>query len=302
MKKTMETRIFCKVCGSDSISGFGKVTNGNYPADFLEKYTILNCEECLFKFIYPTPTDEAINFIYSGTEYSQWEIVDKTNKTISTRYLNFKYYAEIISTYKKSGKVLDCGCATGLFLDIMKDGGFDCFGVEISNTPYSIVEKKHPNKIFRQEIENLKIDDGFFDIITMFDFIEHVKDPRQVIDKANKLLSDGGLLFIITPDTSSLSASIMGKSHNDYIMEHLGLFNKKNITYFLDKYGFEILKIQPAKKIINLDFVEKVFKRHTNIIYYPINFLNRLLPKKVAQIPIKLSFGGMFIVAKKRNS
>jgi len=299
MTSTYNNNLLCKVCSSDSISTFGKITNGNYPADFLSKYSLLKCDKCSFKFIYPTPSDKALDFIYSAPEYSQWETFDEQGKTISTRYLNFKYYSKIISRYKKGGKFLDCGCATGLFMDVMKKEGFDCYGIETAEIPFSKTKKNHSGKVFKSNIGDMKINDGFFDVITMFDFIEHVKDPQKVLDKANRLLSDEGLLFIITPDTGSLSASILGIHHNDYIMEHLSLFNRKNIASLLEKCRFKMIKVQPAKKIINLEFAEKVFGRHTNILYYPVRLMNKILPKKISHFPLKLHFGGMFIIAKK---
>ena len=300
MTAEKNTKTTCNICGSGDISNLGRIINGHYSKNFLKDYSLLECKKCSLRFIYPIPSNDVLNFIYSDPQYkTQWGVVKENEK--SSRYLNFEYYFKIISNYKskKDVKVLDCGCATGCFLDVAEKNGIECYGVETSEIPYKIAENKHPKKVCKSNMEDLKIKDGFFDIITMFDFIEHVKDPRKILIKANRLLSKSGILFIVTPDTESLSISIMGKSHNDYIIEHLHLFNKSNIRYFLKRYGFKTIKIQPAKKVINLDFAEKVFKRHTNIFYYPIHFINKLLPKKITQFPIKLSFGGMLIIAKK---
>lgn len=296
----MKEEMICKICGGSRIKSKGQIINGKYPKEFLEDYSLCECKRCGLNFIYPTPSDEALDFIYSDQAYdAQWGISDKKSKIKGIRHLNFEYYSDVIKKFILKGKVLDCGCASGTFLDVMKQCGFDCYGVETSKPPFLIANKKHPKKIFKANIEDLEIQKGFFDIITMFDFIEHVKDPGKVLKKAKDLLAPGGYLIIVTPDTNSLSASILGKHHNDYIMEHLNLFNRKNVRYFLKKNGFSTLKIESAKKIVNLDFVEKVFQRHTNFLYYPINFINKLIPEKVSHYPIKLSFGGMLVTAKK---
>jgi len=298
MSITEKTEPFCKVCGSKKIVSLGNITNGNYAEKFLKNYSLLKCEKCHFEFIYPTPSDEVLKFIYSNPDYSAWEVVDK-NQNKSIRYLNFEYYFIILEKYKKSGKILDCGCATAYFLDIAKKKGFDCYGIEISEIPFSIASKKHPKKIFKQNIEDLKISKGFFDVITMFDFLEHTKNPGEVLKRASSLLTASGLILITTPNTNSLSMSLFGKGHTNYILEHLNLFNGSNISYFLKKFGFDEVKISPAKKILNLSYAEKVFNTHNNFIRHPLGLLNRLLPEKISQFPIKVSFGDMLIIAKK---
>ena len=288
----------CILCGSNKFENLGKVKNGEYDKIFLEKFSFLKCRKCSFVFMSPPPSEEDFNIIYSDKNYSQWEKLGEKTKEGSS-YLNFKYYSNIIKKYKNHCRVLDCGCGTGIFMDAMKEEDFDCFGVETSKIPLLILKNKYPGKIFEKRIEDSEIKNGFFQVVTMFDFIEHVQSPRAVLRKTHTVLSDDGFLFIITPNIKSLSAILFGTRHNDYNLEHIGLFDKNNISTLLKECGFRVLKNIPAEKIVNLEFAEKVFKKHTNILFYPINFLNKLLPKKITRFPIKLHFGGMFIVAKK---
>lgn len=301
MAATDKTKTICKICNSTDILNLGRVTNGNYSKDFLKDYSLLKCNRCLLEFIHPVPSNKVLDFIYSNPEYSAWEVVSKREKTKGIRYQNFEYYLKIIRKYKKNGKILDCGCATGCFLDVARKNGFDCYGIETSEIPFSVTEKKYSGKIFKLNLEDLDFSKGFFDIVTMFDFIEHVKNPKEVLKKASYLLSNKGLLVLTTPDTRSLSMSVLRKSHTNYILEHLNLFNKANLPNFLKKFGFETIKMMPAKKILNLKYAEKVFKTHKNFLLYPTKFINNLLPRKIYELPIKVSFGDMFIIAKKKR-
>lgn len=294
----MEKGNECKICGSNLTRSLGHIINGKYPQEFLDKYYLQECKHCGLKFISPTPSDKTLEYIYSDQDYgAQWDS-EKKEEPKSIRWINFEYYSNLVKKYIFEGKVLDCGCATGTFLDLMKQNGFDCYGIETSKMPFEIVNKKYPGKIYQKNLEDLNLDTEF-NLITMFDFIEHVKYPQKVLRQASSLLGKNGYLVIVTPDTKSLSALIMGKRHNDYIMEHLNLFNRKNIKYLLNKCGFKVVKTVAAKKVVNFDFVEKVFKRHTNFLYYPINFVNKWFPERLTHYPIKLSFGGMLIIAKK---
>jgi len=65
------------------------------------------------------------------------------------------------------------------------------------------------------------IDEDFFDIITMIDFIEHVGAPMSILVKASRLLRPGGQLVILTPNADSLSRRLMGLRWLHYKVEHL---------------------------------------------------------------------------------
>jgi 2-polyprenyl-3-methyl-5-hydroxy-6-metoxy-1,4-benzoquinol methylase len=291
-------KVICKICGGDDVSVFGKIANGNYSASFLKDYSLLKCEKCSLKFIYPTPSDEALDFIYSNPEYSAWET--STEKEGNIRYVNFEHYLKTIKKHVNGGKLLDCGCATGYFLDVAKENGFDCYGIETSQIPFSISEIKHPQKVFKKNIEELSAFDSFFDIITMFDFIEHVKDPSRALRKANGLLKTGGYLVMTTPDTKSLSMTLLGKKHTNYILEHINLLNHELLLKYFENLGFEIASISPAKKMLTLKYAENVFKVHGNFLHKPMKMVNYLLPKGITGFPIKISFGDMLVIAQKK--
>lgn len=167
----------CIVCDAKIFTNHGKIKNGDYAKKFLNDYSLKICKKCGLSFIYPVPPDEVLKVIYSNPEYSAWSTAELTDRT-NIRFSNFIYYFNIINKYIGKGKILDCGCATGFFLDIAKKNGFDSYGIEISDIPFSIANKKHPNKIYKKHLEELDLDKNSFDIISMFDFLEHTKNPK----------------------------------------------------------------------------------------------------------------------------
>lgn len=292
----MDTK--CKLCSSKKTFNKGIIKNGEYSKKFLTDYRLIACNDCGSNFISPTPTKEVLDFIYSNPEYSAWKIDE--NKLKNIRYVNFLNYFDTIKKYIKNGSVLDCGCATGYFLDIAKENGFECYGVEISEIPHQIASKKFPQKIFKGAIETITLPPSSLDLVTMFDYLEHVSDPEIVLKKTKGLIKKGGFLMITTPNIQSISMRLLGKNHSNYILEHLNLFTKKSLTNYLEKFDFEIINIFSAKKIVNLRYAENVFRVNKNILHGPIKLFNSLLPKKILDFPIKTSFGDMFVIAKKK--
>src|SRR5258706_131654 len=83
---------------------------------------------------------------------------------------------------------------------------------------------------------------GRFQAVTMFDVIEHLADPRAALDRSRRYLTEGGHLFITTPDAGALVARLLG-SHWYYVdlLEHISLFTTTNLSLLLHECGFRVL-------------------------------------------------------------
>lgn len=101
----------------------------------------------------------------------------------------------------QTSRVLDIGCGGGLFLSRMKDAGADCVGIELSDTRAYYARIKHGLEIFKRPIEDVfwKNQHGTFDVVTLWDVIEHVNYPLASVHSAAQMLKQGGILLIDTP-------------------------------------------------------------------------------------------------------
>ena len=93
-----------------------------------------------------------------------------------------------------------------------------------------------------------------FDAITMWDVIEHVPDPLGELQEVRRILRDGGLVSIITPDVDSWVARWLGNRWEEFrrVREHIYFFSRRTMTETLRKAGFEVLRIQSADKVFYL--------------------------------------------------
>jgi len=168
---------------------------------------------------------------------------------------------------KKKGKVLDVGCATGLFLSVARNMGWDPHGVEISEYCCRYAFKEFGLKLnegFFEDMEGLPSD---FQLITMWDYIEHSHTPGKDIERAFELLAPGGILVLSTPDIGTLPAKIskdrwMGfKEH-----EHLYYFNKENLKRLLEEKGFRVISTSHIGKYISLAFFAKRLSGYSKLL------------------------------------
>jgi 2-polyprenyl-3-methyl-5-hydroxy-6-metoxy-1,4-benzoquinol methylase len=141
------------------------------------------------------------------------------SQSVFRRYVSFLQDAHISLNDKK---ILDIGCATGEFLELLPKG-MGIFGIDIA--PYVIEKCKKlvPRGTF--EVCNLNIQDlgsqATFDLITMFDVVEHLTNMEHLIKILHTNLNPGGYFVLTTPNANSLQRLIArSKSTGEHDMTH----------------------------------------------------------------------------------
>lgn len=154
----------------------------------------------------------------------------------------------------KSGHWLDAGCAKGFLLKIASRHGWKPHGFDVSAYAVGEARKNCPDAhLFVLNAEGrLPFEDGFFEVITALELIEHLKAPENFLGEAYRILKPNGLLFITTPNVSSLfnSRAVRGfykslKYSTPFDDEtHVSYFDSELITKTLKRYKFSKVKIK----------------------------------------------------------
>ncbi|WP_100332361.1 class I SAM-dependent methyltransferase [Bacillus xiapuensis] len=162
-------------------------------------------------------------------------------------YRQIRFAEERISLIEKNVnkkiediRLLDVGCGTGWFLEIAKEKGVKCHGLELGEDLASFTSERLNIPIWNQQLSDLHTDEKF-DVITMFDLIEHVEDPLNLVNAAKSLLNKDGILVIFTPHYDSVAIQVM-KSESNLIMpaEHLSYFTEQSIYRLAELTGMEV--------------------------------------------------------------
>jgi len=148
-----------------------------------------------------------------------------------------------ILKYKKKGKLLDIGCAFGYFASYARKKGFDVYGVDISK--YAIeefVKKLDKNKFFvSNAAKKLPFKNSYFDVVTAFDVIEHVKSYEKAIKNICKVLRKDGFLFLSMPiQVKGFLKFILA----DKDITHVSILTEGEIKKLLERNGLEIQEIK----------------------------------------------------------
>jgi 2-polyprenyl-3-methyl-5-hydroxy-6-metoxy-1,4-benzoquinol methylase len=264
----------------------------------------VRCQGCALERIDPPPTDETLSAIYGKHYYDAWGLHDDVSTVSQLKKATFSYVLGQLPSLPRGAKLLDCGAATGFLLEIAKEKGFEPYGVELSEFgANAIAEKFGKDRSFRGEIESASFPDakeGSFQAITMCDYIEHVRNPRRVLERAHELLAPGGVLALTTPDTDSLTHRGLGKGWSHYKVEHLYYFGHKNITKLLESAGFTKVEFKPLWKALNLKYIREQFEVYPHPVLSQVaRGLGKVVPNRLQAQTIRLLTGEMLAVARR---
>lgn len=156
---------------------------------------ILLCPNCTLEFMFPQTSDEELSKIYSDKNYPTCSFDNgiKENPITLMKRKTFNKVLKKILPYCNCGNLLDMGCSSGLLLEEAKLLGFEPYGIEISEYASSIAKKRiGSERIYNGTLESSNFNKIFFNVITMIDVIEHVRNPVETLKKIRNILNSTG--------------------------------------------------------------------------------------------------------------
>lgn len=285
-------KIICPICGeADNIKLFCRKNN----------YDIYSCGNCDIAFVWPIPDD--LKTIYQENYFKntggkkEFGYADYDKDKEPMREI-FNLYLEKISRLANGKKIFDIGAATGYFLDLARGKGWQTSGVEISEFAAGEATKRGHN-IFCGNLPELSIEEKY-DVITMWDVLEHFDSPEKYLFAANNMLNSNGLLVVNTIDKNSWWARITGKRwHLIVPPEHLFYYSPQGLRYLLEHSGFEIKEIKKIGKKFSLAYIFKTLYNWQGLKIWKnmSDYFDKPFWRKIA-VPINLR-DNIFVIAVK---
>jgi SAM-dependent methyltransferase len=138
-------------------------------------------------------------------------------------------------------RLLDVGCASGLFLEAMQSySGWEVQGVELNETAARATSARLGVPVFVGPFERAHYPDAHFDAVTLWDVLEHLHDPLANLRELRRIVRQGGALFVRLPNASSYVARLCGRYWSGYdLPRHMTLFTPATLRRALAQAGFE---------------------------------------------------------------
>lgn len=156
---------------------------------------------------------------------------------------HYKLIQELNKYLPQGAKILDFGCGNGYFIDEIRRYGFSCFGVEIN-----MVGKKYA-KAIGLEVKSELIDfEIIFDAITFWHSLEHLADPKEILEQTHNFLSKDGYIFIRVPNFASFWSKILKDRWIWYQPQnHISHFSIASLKKLLESSNFQIVSAKQQR-------------------------------------------------------
>lgn len=211
---------------------------------------LVRCRKCHLQYLTPRIKQDIIIDAYSDgsdeTFISQAPAREKT----------FGKCLDIIErAHPTRGRILDVGTAGGSFLSVAKKRGWEVEGCEPNRWLAQWGKDNYGINIHASTIFDMNLADRSFDVVTLWDVLEHTPDPAKVLREGSRILKPGGLLVVNYPDIGSFVSKLMGRKWVFLLSVHLYYFTPPTIKKMLEQTGFKVLKFKKHWQSLELDYI-----------------------------------------------
>lgn len=203
------------------------------------EYDLVECAECGVLRFSPLPTEAELNEFYSAS-YFDFEKHKSEGKGMA--------FARKYLSRRRTGKFLDVGCATGFFINgIRQNSDWEVFGVDFSAEAVGFAKNELGLNAVSGELAEINFPGAHFDFVHMNNVLEHVRNPLQTLKECRRIVKPDGKMFLSVPNgvTDSLDLINFYKTEKKPARSkngHIFFFPGKTLTRMIEEAKFEILE------------------------------------------------------------
>lgn len=238
----------CPICDVEPTRFVGRRGGDAHRENLGVECQIWSCQRCSLIFPNPMPFPaQGLSQHYDVDADEYFQAHDKDTRVEGAN----KLILQAEELLGRKGKLLDVGVGRGENLMAATERGWECEGVEPSETFADYSEKRTGAKIWRQAVEDSDIPRGEFDVVILAAVLEHLYNPDQIMAKISAILKHGGLLFLDVPNekglyfkVGNLYQNVRGRSWcvnlaPTFSPFHVFGFSPKSLKTLLEKHGLK---------------------------------------------------------------
>jgi 2-polyprenyl-3-methyl-5-hydroxy-6-metoxy-1,4-benzoquinol methylase len=247
------------------------------------------CRECGLKVQWPHPPPDELIAAYTDVKDPLY-VAERRN-----RYMTFERVVRELGP-GRGRRLLDVGAYCGYFIDVARTAGFDAEGLELS-TWAADQARRLGVTVHNERLGRLVERAARYDVVTLWDVVEHLADPRQELQHVSALLPVGGRLYLSTIDASSRTARLLGRRWPWLMEMHLFYFDRRTIALLLEQAGLRMIAVRAYTHVVSAKYLlQKVGASFPSS--RPVARAARALAPASWRVPVNLG-DNMLVVAEK---
>lgn len=260
----------CCVCGSVDQRNLASGWDYQYLTSE-HSYHWVSCAFCKHQYLSPRPDKNSLSEIYPPTLINYSSANQTSMGWKVKKFLELKSIRELSTEYftHSPNSILDVGCGSGEYLDLLKSEFSslrNICGTEISEVAGKEALEKGFD-VFIGRIEEIDFEQEF-DLIFLKQVIEHVHDPRFVIEKLLGCLSKRGIMVLETPLSGSWDQRFFSNFRGAcwegfHIPRHFNVWSEENFKIMVEMAGGEVVKATKRAKPVHWSLsIQNLYRSH----------------------------------------
>jgi len=214
-----------------------------------------------------------------------------------------RYLDKVIKLNLKNNKnvnelsLLEIGCGNGFFLEVALEKGFQSVrGIEPSKSAIECASQSIKPHIVCDIMKPGVFPSEQFDVICMFQTLDHIPDPSDLIKNCHSILKPGGFILCFNHNIDSLSYKLLNEKNPIIDIEHTFLFSPDTLSKIFINNKFIVETVEPAFNTYSISYLVRLFPLPKK---FKVMLLSRLQNSRWGNITLTFPFGNIFIIAKK---
>lgn len=174
--------VCCPLCGSDEA----------YPVLEWRARRMFRCRRCSLLYRNPRPIDSDVRRSYA----EKCTIHEQEERVGERRTHQFRRFLDLYPD--RPGRLLDVGCGHGFFLKMAEERGWEAVGVDVDSKSIAYANEHLRVNAILGDVRDVHFSDGSFDLITLWNVMECIPDPLDLLRRLCPILKEGGTVFLRT--------------------------------------------------------------------------------------------------------
>lgn len=299
MRVTLTEDIACNLCGSrDAALLYPSSLTDSTPnasdfrctsAAYGVHPPIVRCRKCGLVYANPRWDSSVVRESYSVVEDPTY--VEEREGRVLTFGRNLKPFEELVGNGSRTRRLLDVGCHIGVMVELAKERGWDAWGVEPSTWAAEQARARGLH-VITGTLADAGLEENYFDVVTMWDVIEHLTDPAAELRQVHRVCKPGGIFAIHTIDIESQFAKLMGRRWPWLMEMHLYYFSPRTLGKMLEQIGFQVIHSSAQGRFLRLGYFATRIEPYNKFVSQTIQSVARRLNLTGLAIPV--NFGDLF--------
>lgn len=207
---------------------------------------IARCLDCGLEFVNPLPGEDYLRRLYhdetrsggAGNPY-YLDYIRERKERLTSYNKQFHSRLRLIERFnREKGKILDIGCGAGFFLQAARARGWVPYGVDIVPEFVQFAgDELRLDNVRCGSLPEMNFPRESFDTVTLWDLIEHLRNPLDWLNEVNRILRPGGQVVIWTPNVKN-AVYAKERWYGYGINQHLYFFSSRTLGRLLTRSGF----------------------------------------------------------------